>query len=386
MPWHWVVGQPRVVDVLRRAVAADRVAHAYLFHGPDGTGKRVAALALAQALQCERRQPGEGDACGACTPCHKVERMLHPDVHVYLAQPTSATVEDVSARLQVLAADPYSEVSYRRRPDLSDPEKSGNLKPFYKVDRVREINRDLRFTPSEGKFKVAVLTDADTMNASAANAFLKSLEEPTPRTTLVLTASRPDTLLPTIISRCQRLRFDPLAPDDIAAALQARGAAEGPHAGLLARMADGSLTQALDLAGSEQLGARREQVLQFLRLSFGWRVSELEPLVQEMAKLGREPLRDSLHLMLTWIRDVLLMRTQGAAAPIVNVDQQPAVEAFVRNLPDARLADMAALVEHALALLASNVNTALLLTVLAEAMRDAMQGRPRDRLFAPLAS
>jgi DNA polymerase III subunit delta' len=374
-----------VVDVLQRAVAAERVAHAYLFHGPDGSGKRVAALALAQALQCERRQPGEGDACGECTQCHKVERMLHPDVHVYLAEPKTASTDDVAARLQMLAEDPYSEISYRRLPDISDPEKSANLKAFYRVDRIRDINSALRYAPSEGQYKVAVLTDADTMLAPAANAFLKSLEEPSARTTFVLTASRPDTLLPTIISRCQRLRFDPLAPDDIESALLARAAAETPHAALLARMADGSLTQALQLAGSEQLGARREQVLTFLRLAFGWRLKELEPIIKDMAKMGREPLRDALGLMLTWIRDVMLMRTQGPDAPIVNVDQQPAVEAFVRNLPDARLADMAALVEHALALLAGNANTGLVLTVLAESMRDAMRGRPRDRLFTPLA-
>jgi DNA polymerase III delta prime subunit len=110
MSWSWVVGQERVVEVLRRSVAADRVAQAYLFHGPEGTGKRVAALALAQILQCERRADGEAAACGDCTPCRKVARMIHPDVNLHLAlprthqdSPTQAQTEDVAARLQNLA-------------------------------------------------------------------------------------------------------------------------------------------------------------------------------------------------------------------------------------------------------------------------------------------
>jgi DNA polymerase III subunit delta' len=385
MSWDSIIGQPRVVDVLSRAVAAGRVAHAYLFHGPDGTGKRAAALALAQALQCERRQPGDGDACGACGPCQKVQSLLHPDVHVYLAQPSKATPEDVGARLRLLAENPYVEISYSRRPELSDSEKPANLKPFYAVDRVREINRDLRFTPAEGRWKVALLTDVDTMQASAANAFLKSLEEPTPRTVLILTASRADLLLPTIISRCQRLRFDPLAAVEIEEALRERIGAEPVRAALLARMADGSYTQALSLLESVDLDERRQQVLLFFRHSYRGALLELDDIIQELAKLGREPLRDVLQLMLTWVRDLVLARTIGPGAPLINVDQREAIEKFVANVERARLADMAGLVEHALDAVAANASTTLVLMSLADGLRDAMLGLERSRLFTPLA-
>jgi DNA polymerase III subunit delta' len=386
MPWDRVIGQARAVAALRGAVAAGRVAHAYLFHGPDGVGKRAAALALAQALECERRPEGSGDACGACGPCQKVARLVHPDVHVYFPQPSDAEPSDVAARLARLAEDPYAEVGFRRRPSLDDPTKTSTKQVIYPVGRMREeVGRDLRFTPAEGRYKVALLTDADAMNVEASNAFLKTLEEPTPRTVLILTASRPDRLLPTITSRCQRLRFDALTVEEVERALTERAGLDPTRAGLLARMADGSYTQALTLAGSEELAERREQVLQFFRLAYTDKVGPLDDLISALAARGREPLKATLALMLVWVRDLVLARALGAEAPIVNVDQAEAVHRFVAGVPDADLDAMASLVEHAVELVERNANAALVLTVLADALRQAMLGRSRPRLFTPLA-
>jgi len=384
--WDRVIGQARAVAALRGAVASGRVAHAYLFHGPDGAGKRAAALALAQALQCERRAEGSGDACGACTPCSKVARMIHPDVHVYFAQPKDTEPADVAARLALLAADPYAEVSFRRRPALDDGAKPTNKQVLYSVDRIRAgIGRDLQFTPAEGRYKVAVLTDADAMNVEAANAFLKGLEEPTPRTVLVLTASRPDRLLPTITSRCQRLRFDPLGAEEVERALAERAGLDPARAALLARMADGSYTKALALAESDDLAARREQVLNFFRLALSGPVGQLDDLIAELTGAGREPLKASLHLMLVWVRDIMLARSLGENAPLVNVDQAGAVHRFVGAFPDVDLEAMVALVEHAGDLVERNASPPLVLTVLADALRQTMKGHPRPRLFTPLA-
>jgi DNA polymerase III subunit delta' len=386
MPWDRVIGQARAVAALRGAVAAGRVAHAYLFHGPDGVGKRAAALALAQALECERRPDGSGDACGACGPCQKVARLIHPDVHVYFPQPSDAEPSDVAARLARLAEDPYAEVGFRRRPSLDDPAKTSTKQVIYPVGRMREeVGRDLRFTPAEGRYKVALLTDADAMNVEASNAFLKTLEEPTPRTVLILTASRPDRLLPTITSRCQRLRFDALAVEEIERALTERAGLDPVRAGLLARMADGSYTQALTLAGSEELAERRDQVLHFFRYAYSDKVGPLDDLISTLAGRGREPLKATLVLMLVWVRDLVLARALGAEAPIVNVDQAGAVHRFVAGVPEADLDAIAGLVEHAVELVERNANAALVLTVLADALRQAMLGRSRGRLFAPLA-
>lgn len=397
MPWNRVVGQDRVVDVLRRAVAGERVAQAYLFHGPEGTGKRVAAMMLAQALECERRQPGDGDACGECNPCRKVERVVHPDVQMHLAvpsthqrssdkkEPTKAAHDDIAARLHLLAEEPYAEISYRRRPDLEDPEKASNLQAFYAVERMRDIMKELRYTPVEGKHRISIFIDADTMRKEAANAFLKSLEEPTLQTTIILTTTRVDALLPTIISRCQRLRFEMLGAEEIEQALVERGVAHGTQAALVARMADGSLTGALELARSPELAARRELVLQFFRNAYSGDILQQEEVITALNRLGREPLVGVLHLMMSWVRDLVLAQTLGEDAPLINVDQRDAINRFVGNLPHARLGDMAAVIEHAMNLVRSNVSQQLILIVLSDALRDAMRGRDRPALFAPLA-
>lgn len=392
MPFNWVVGQERVLEVLQRSVAADRVAQAYLFHGPEGSGKRVAALALAQALECERRGPGDGDACGECGPCRKVARMLHPDVRLYLAVPRThqrsssgdpgrAQLEDVSARLQLLARDPYTEVGYRRRPDLSDPAKSANLQAFYTVERIREeVNKSLRYTPAEGRYKVVVLTDAETMRAEAANAFLKSLEEPTPRTVIILTATRLDHLLPTIISRCQRVRFESLPAEAIERALVETRGMEPQQAALFSRMADGSFTRALSLANDESLTSRRKVVLNFLREAYRGQARDIDPLIKDLSDLSREQLRDTLVMMLVWLRDILHARELGSAAAIVNVDQEESVRKFADKVP-ADIPAMADVIERAIEVNAGYTNTTLVLVNLANGLQQAMHGRAGARLF-----
>ncbi len=385
MGWEQVIGQARAVETLRRALEGERVAHAYLFHGPDGVGKRATALALAQALECQQRGPGGTDPCGTCPACHKAERMLHPDIHIYLPQPKDASADDVAARFQRLGENPYAEIDYRRRPTLDDPTKTSTKQAIYNVDRVREITRDLRYRPAEGHVNFALLTDADQMNESSANAFLKGLEEPGEQTVVVLTASRPDRLLPTILSRCQRLRFDVLPPEAIEAALVEREGIEADRAALLARMADGSYTRALTLADSEELARQRARVLAFFRAAFSSASGTLDDLITDLTGLGREGLKGVLHLMLGWVRDLLLARHAGAEAALVNVDQRVAVEGFVTNLPAAQLDAMVSLVEHALDLVERNANQTLVLTVLADALRAAMHGQERRRLFAPLA-
>ena len=389
MPWNRVLGQDRPVRFLQRALEADRVGHAYLFHGPSGVGKRAAALAFAQALQCEMRgrTVPAGEACGRCLPCTKVARLIHPDVHVFFPQPKDAKPEDVAARLAALAQEPYAAVDFRRRPSLDDAGKVSSKMVIYSADQMREaVMPAMRYAPAEGRYNVALLTDADEMPPAAANPFLKLLEEPPPKTLFVLTAERPDRILPTILSRCQRLRFDPLPPEVVEAGLQTRAGLAPDRAAFLARMADGSFSRALALVEDEALHAQRALVVQVLRAAYSRNPDLVVPAVQEMAGLGRERLGVALDLLGVWVRDLVLAREAGAAAPLVNADQAEAVHKFVRGLPKARLDLMAGLVEEAAVLAARNVNATLLLTVLVDALHEAMHGHAREVLLRPLAA
>ena len=229
-----VVGQATAVDTLRRALASDHVHHAYLFEGPDGVGKELAAFGLAQALVCERRSPGQPDACGTCHACIRAvprpeeRRPVHPDVTVLergLYEPTTIG---------------------RRTPETQD----------VSIDQVRTlVLARAAFPPHEGRAKVFLVRRAEELSASAANALLKTLEEPGARTHFVLLTAVPDALLPTIRSRTLRVRFGALPDDNVAALLRARGVAE-PEA--IARIAAGSMSAAV-LASDPEASAQREK-------------------------------------------------------------------------------------------------------------------------------
>lgn len=383
MSWNSIIDQQRAIHSLRSSIVGDRVAHAYLFHGPDGVGKRAVAVEFAKTLLCER---GGEEACDKCLACTKVNRMVHPDLHILFPQPSDAGHEDVAARIQLLAKTPYASVDFVRRPSLDDPTKSSNKQAIYPVDRIRdEIRRSMSFKPVEGRYKITVMTDADHLNAPASNAFLKVLEEPTPNSVFILTTSRSERLLPTILSRTQRIRFDPLSPEAIEQALIVREEVEPTFAAALARMADGSYTGALDLKDNEDLMGLRQLVLDFFRLSYANQIDKLADQVEHMNRLGREQVKGLLDLMLRWVRDLILYGTLGDEAHLVNVDQQEAIARFSNNLPDADLEAMASLVENAMELIERNVQVNLTLTVLSQALGHAMRGKRDGRLYVPLA-
>ena len=231
-----VIAQDVAVQVLRRALGAGRVHHAYLFDGPDGVGKELAAFGLAQALVCEA-PAAEGEACGQCSACLRAVpgengRTKHPDVHL-------------------LGRGVYEPAQIgRRTPETQD----------LSIDQVRTIVlARAAFPPHEGHARVYIVRDADEMSTSAANALLKILEEPPARTHFVLVTARPDALLSTIRSRTQRVRFGSLPVATVEQILEARGvgAAEAKSA---AALADGSVRQALLRADPESSRSRESFV------------------------------------------------------------------------------------------------------------------------------
>ena len=230
-----VQGQTTAVETLRRALAADRVHHAYLFDGPDGVGKERTAFGLAQALVCDRRASGDAAACGACSACLR-------------AVPRAGEARPVHPDVAVLERGLYDPAAIgRRSPETQD----------ISIDQVRAIVLSrAAFPPHEGRAKVFLVRRAEELSTSAANALLKTLEEPGSRTHFVLLSSMADALLPTIRSRTQRVRFGALPDSVVSAVLVARGL-DAARAGEIAPLAGGSVSVALALADPDA-SARRE--------------------------------------------------------------------------------------------------------------------------------
>ena len=215
-----VADQHVAIGTLRRAIDAQRVPHAYLFDGPEGVGKKSTARAWAAALNCESRS---GDACENCESCRKISQDVHPDVRV-----------------------------------LGLPEGKARIP----IELVREAERWLALPPHEGRAKVLILDPADQMSAAAANALLKTLEEPRAGSYLVLVTAAASSLLPTVRSRCHRLAFRPLSEETVDRLLRERGRDE-ETARMLAALSGGSMKRAAQYE-DENLSGRLDAVLDLI--------------------------------------------------------------------------------------------------------------------------
>jgi DNA polymerase-3 subunit delta' len=215
--WQRVCGHELLVKSFAEVVRRDRLGHAYLFVGPAGVGKRLFARELAKALLCEN-SAGKFDACDACPACTQVEAGTHPDL--------------------ILASRPEDKVELP-------------------TDTIREVSEKLALKPARGGQKVAIVDDADDFNDNSANSFLKTLEEPPPRSLLIVLATDFERQLPTIVSRCQIVRFAPLPIPTVAELLTKQGV-DSAKAERLARLSGGSLGQALGFADDSLWEFRRE--------------------------------------------------------------------------------------------------------------------------------
>ncbi|MGA7307067.1 MAG: DNA polymerase III subunit delta', partial [Rhodothermales bacterium] len=237
----------------------------------------------------------------------------------------------------------------------------------------------------EGAYKVITLTGAEDLGQETGNVLLKLFEEPSERTVFILTAERPGLLLPTIFSRCQSIRFDPLVPDEIQKELVAREGLAESEAMALSRLADGSFSTARDLLHDELARAYREGLVDFLRSIYANDVDKVMKMVDELSKQTRDQIKLFLSLLMILVRDLVLVRELGPDAPIVNVNERAALIKFTSNLESAKLEQMVNLVEEAWYLVTRNVRPSLILMSLAAALRASMKGRPALPLVTPLA-
>lgn len=291
-----IIGQKRQIEQLERARRYDRVAHAYLFFGPDGVGKERVAFAFAQALNCAA---GEDRPCGFCESCRKIEKHAHPDVRL------------VASQRELLDRG------------LIEREQGGLPSAQIRNAQLDELSDLFRHRPYLGRWKVVVVVDADQMNANSQNRFLKTLEEPSADSVIILVTAHPEALLPTVRSRCQSLAFGPLSTDQVSAFLKHKHGLEEERARVLAAMAQGSLGRADAIARGDALQDRDGLVAGWSRVLQG-DLGDVLDLAEEYSQ-GRDQAQDALNLMEIWCRDLLLCKLGVPAELLVNQDRRQAV-------------------------------------------------------------
>lgn len=304
-----IVGQPRALSHLTSALQNRRIHHAWLFAGPGGVGKETAARAFAAALLCHG--PDGIEACGHCTSCEKLQRGVHPDFLVLMPE-----AEAVARKL--LARDDLAKTPSRE----------------LKVEQIRSMESRLSRAPLEGGRRVVLLLQADTLNTSAQNAFLKTLEEPPAGTHIVLVADQGDALLPTIRSRCVRIPFVPLPLNLVAEKVREARGVDEETARLCAALSGGSLGGALSISG-ESL-ADRGRLLDGVE---GLGRSDLRPLLalaERLATGGREEAELRLDVLSLFYRDVALIAEGVGEEHVANRDLLPLLgQAAGRGVEDA---------------------------------------------------
>ena len=297
MPFDEILGQDRVVRVLKAGLSSGKLHHAYLYYGPCGVGRFKTAGMLAKALLCQN-PAGEHDPCGTCADCVRVDAENHPDFRV-------------ERPLDKGESDEWE----------VDPER-GEIR----IDQVREVEKWLIVRSFHGGWRVCVFDGAEKINRAAANALLKTLEEPPPKSLIVLISTTRTRLPATVQSRCQALYFPPLPKQEIERVLAGRAQGSRDELARVASLSEGSIGRALGL-DREWLFA--ERVAWFRRIAgfFSGRTREsLVEFIEELA--GSERLMEVLDLLAAWYRDLVVYRGTGERQRILQSDLSDLMTAY----------------------------------------------------------
>lgn len=366
-----LVGQEGTKNQVEKILRSGRLSHAYLITGPSGVGKTAFALAIAEAVNGVDHLT---DLKSSATS-KKSSWFTHPDIHVFLPMPSKTDADELQNRLELLAQDPYEIVDFSLRPALNDADSGKNRRAFYSIKYFHEEVRPRTvYKPNEGRRTVVVLTGIDTMRKESANAFLKLLEEPSDDILFLLTASKTDQLLPTIISRCQQIRLQPLRKQEITEGLITYDGISREKASFLARLADGnySLTRFFD---ADTLKKSRDQSIEFLRFSYTQQVPELLNIIKTWnSKLNKENQIALCNTLEHLLRDILVYRETQNEALVTNIDKLSVIQKFCASMVDARLEEMIEHLQHLKSLLYQNVQFKLIFTALSFRYSYLMRG------------
>ena len=309
-----IKGQTQAIKILQREIGTSSISGAYLFTGPAGVGKTLAALTFAKTLNCKEEKM---DSCDECSSCRKIEHHNHPDVRTIVPENDSI-----------------------------------------KIEQIRNLKREISYKLYEGRKKVWIIEEADKFGLAAANSILKILEEPPPQTVLILISQTKEGLLPTILSRCEVIRFFPLPLQEIEKIIAQRLPQDSDKIHILARLAQGRVEEALCLIKEENTLKMREELLNTLRKNMN--LEEIFRLAAQWGSYKGKELQRLFDIILFWFRDILILG-QGGEKWLINDDK---VEELAREKDKYCVKEIKRImesIEKARYYLRSNVNQKLVL-------------------------
>lgn len=314
MSFAKIRGQDSAIFFLKASLKNNRLSHAYIFCGPEGSGKFLAALNFAKAIICQDAVSCE--PCDKCPSCQKIDARSHPDIFVLR------------------------------------PEKEGSS---VKIDDIRQIIKDIYLKPFEAKKKIYIIDEAHNMKHEASNALLKTLEEPPTDSVLILLTDNLKSLFHTIVSRSQVVRFYPLKADEIKDILMKEHSVDEPKAHVLSRLASGRLGEAIKYK-DEDLFQSRTMIIN--------KISKRSLMDLSFDEFSKEKMKLCLNIMLTWFRDILSAKAGVDDSMLVNIDKKEVILEETKKLSFEYLEGIINDIIMTLSYLEQNANAKLAMSVL----------------------
>lgn len=352
MSWDIIIGQNRIKNLIKKQIENNRLPHALLLYGPEGAGMDAVAIQLAKVLNCKNSKT---DSCDVCDDCQKIDKLQHPNLHLVFPLPVGKNEQSDDSPYDKLSDEEITDVRQEIEKKSKNPYHKITIDKanFIKITSIREIRRITSMSIYGNGKKIVLILDADRMTDQAANALLKTLEEPIGDTILILTTINKDALLPTIISRCQQIRFDELTVDEIREALQLREKVDPQQSNIIARLANGNYNRALELLNSD-LNEKRNEIINFLALILTNNSIKIGEEIERISKdYNRETIEQMLLLMKMWFRDVLVIKE--GKEDIINLDQINRIKKFIELYNNIQLDKIFELLDSSLTLVRQNV-------------------------------
>jgi len=309
-----IKGQAQAIKILQKEIATSSISGAYLFTGPAGVGKTLTALTFAKVLNCKKE---EMDSCDECSSCRKIEHHIHPDIRIIAPENDSI-----------------------------------------KIEQIRNLKRESSYKLYEGRKKVWIIEEAAKFSLAAANSILKILEEPPPQVVLILICQTKEELLPTILSRCEVIRFFPLPLPEIEKIITQQLPQDSDRIHILAKLARGRVEEALHLTKEENTLKIREELLNALRKNMN--LEEIFKLTARWANYKEKELQRILDMILFWFRDILVLR-QGGEKWLINYDKMQELATEKDKYSAKEIKKIMETIEKARYYLKSNVSQKLVL-------------------------
>lgn len=339
MSFKDIRGQDRAVEILKEDMKQSRFTGSYLFAGEEGIGKKLIAKTLAKAINCLAQMPGT-DSCDGCSSCLRIESNQHPDAHIIEAEATDSI----------------------------------------KIERIRQLQKDINLKPYEGRKKVFIINDAHNLTPEAENALLKVLEEPPPDSLIILVSAKPAMLFKTVISRCKIIKFYPLERTALKEILMRDYLFNDRLAHFLAYFCEGRLGYALRLKDTDILREKNSIIDEFAlpnlsghkgytkTFTAGGISNKLKS--ENLSPQDRGRLRSYLNILATWFRDIYLIKVGTPYRELINLDRKEELIRLMHCYAWSDLDEILNSISNSLLYLEQNVNVKLLLSNLKLSLKE----------------